>query len=401
MIEGAAFSGVVGTSAERSWEGRIRRFWRFVWRIIKALWRHLRVAALVFVVVLLPFLRWFYQILHSPRPSQYFVDFFAIYLASVGIVYAIYHGVELTHQTDTLRKQLCELGVIEQSMSTQRVGRFPQYLKEIAPLFRGSNKLMILVDGADHGSFFAPEDHARLHWAMCEFLATGGEVQILVAGPPAAWTAVAPPSLAEYWDNYIRSVSNDRGFQRWLEKAAAGSPEGTERRKLFSGWLKETREEKLSGLSLENLEELLLQAKSIRCESGQLKEDGNASANVSCRVLVQARQYLFEKRLADAGASIEHDPDHPTSLFLWISSKTKEPVEDAIALFAVPNPQLSERETAIAFRTIDPGLIRTFEGIFKKRWEDRCALETPGTTQVGSTRSQSHLEGAADTGTLA
>ena len=112
---------------------------------------------------------------------------------------------------------------------------------------------------------------------------------------------------------------------------------------------------------------VILKTKSVCDGNEKLKQD-SASAEAFF-VLLQARQYWFEKLLCAARADIRHVPQ-PTSLFLWISHKSGKTTqaEDGIALFAFPNPYRADGKGASAFRTIDPDLIRTFEGIFEKLW---------------------------------
>jgi hypothetical protein len=322
------------------------------------LWEDAKVLILVLLSVALITLVLFRGPFGLPHLTHDQVDFLAIVLATSGIVYAVVHE----HR---LRKQLHRLAGIEQSLSTRRIGTFPHYIKEITTILQGTSKVMILADCADHGSFFAPEDHRRLHMALCEFLATGGEVQLLVAGPPAAWSAAAPADRKRYWDGYILSTKRDRGFQKWLKAIITNDAEGIHRLSLFTSWLVPNNTDEHSGPTREKLVGFLQHAESIWSNEGYPHRDFPDDV---AHALVQARQYLFEKRLGDAGASIKHQED-VSSVFMWIATKTDDPAEGGLALFAFPGPHPGNWKGAIGFRTVDTDLITTLKEIFTKRWE--------------------------------
>lgn len=351
------------------------RFLKRLWVRVGAFWSQTRVARVVLLVVLLPLLALFHRPVLSwlrqpywPHLTQNVIEFLTLYLAASGILYAIIHEMRLGEHVRQLR-------AIEASLSTRRLGRFPHYLEEIRKLLDGANKLMILADCADYGSFFAPDEHEMLHDAVCRFSRVdGNKAQILVAGPPAAFTAASSWSqneyikryrtiIREYWPKYIKAVRADYGFLDWLEKITDGSAGSNPRLALFTEWLSSCGSKEPDGLR-----NILLKTKSVCDEHGRLQED-NASANAFL-MLLQTRQYRFEKLLGAANVDIRHAPQ-PTSLFFWISQETNEPAqaeEGGIALFAFPNPHRTDGRGALAFRTIDPDLIRTFEGIFEKMW---------------------------------
>jgi hypothetical protein len=176
-----------------------------------------------------------------PHLTQNVIEFITLYLAVSGMLYAIIHEMRLSEHLKQLRG-------IEASLSTRRLGRFPQYVEEIARLLEGASELTILADCADYGSFFAPEDHEMLRDALCRFSkGTGHKLQILVAGPPAPFTAASSWSLHEYvrryktimrdyWPKYIKAVRADRGFLDWLGNTADHSEDGA-RLELFKEWL--------------------------------------------------------------------------------------------------------------------------------------------------------------------
>ena len=295
-----------------------------------------------------------------------------------GILYAIIHEIRLGEHVRRLRS-------IEGSLSTRRLGRFPHHLGEIGKLFDGAKKLTILADCADYGSFFAPEEHKVLHDAVYRFSkAEGHQVQILVAGPPASLTAASPwavedlpriPAIKKkYWSKYIKTVRKDQPFLKWLgEVTNVSASHPNPKLTLFEQWLTSYSSEAPTGLR-----ETLLHTKAV-CDGSKTLEADGASAEAFL-ALLRSRQYWFEKLLAAAGADIRHVQES-TALFFWISQKTCEPVrpqEDGIALFAFPNP--SGGEGALAFRTIDPDLIKTFEGIFDKFWHQTStkSVAAPG-----------------------
>ena len=180
------------------------RFLKRLWGLVGAFWSGARIARWILLVVLLPLLAlfhgpilsWLRQPFHLPHLTPNLINFFTLYLAVSGILYAIIHEMRLGEHLRRLRG-------IEGSLSTRRLGRFPHYLEEIGKLLEGASKLTILADCADYGSFFAPDEHEMLHDAVCRFSkATGHRAQILEAGPPAPFTAASSWSQQEYEDRY-------------------------------------------------------------------------------------------------------------------------------------------------------------------------------------------------------
>lgn len=329
-----------------------------------ARWVLLAVPVPLLVLFRRPILIWIYQPAHPFHLTDSVINFVTLYLAVSGILYAVIHEMRLNEHVKELR-------AIEESLSTQRIGRFPRYLDEIANLLEGASRVTILADCADYGSFFAPEDHYKLHEAICNF-SRGHDhvVQILVAGPPAPLTATSSWNADEYleryrelkkgyWPKYLSVVREDRGFLRWLEDLASQT-DGDHRLKLFTEWLQRYQ----SGVP-EELTKVVQTAKSVCQGTQRLKRDTDSAA--AFYVLLQARQYWFEKRLGADRVDIRHIPQH-APLFLWISHKTNEAThrEDGIALFAFPDR--SDLKGSLAFRTIDSDLIRIFEDIFEELW---------------------------------
>jgi hypothetical protein len=293
--------------------------------LVRAFWREARVARWVLLAVLLPLLvlfrrsilSWLNQPSHLPHLTQNVIEFITLYLAVSGILYAIIHEMRLSAHVRQLR-------AIEGSLSTRRLGRFPQYLDEIVNLLEGASRLTILADCADYGSFFAPEDHDRLHDAVCHFSkGTGHKVQILVAGPPAPFTTASSWSLNEYmeryrkimtdyWPKYIRAVRDDGGFLRWLGDIADHSESGP-RLKLFTEWLLGYGSEVPT-----ELPNIIRKAKSVCDGNEKLKRDSASAA--AFLVLLQARQYWFEDLLCAARVDIRH-VRLPTSLFLTLPAQ--------------------------------------------------------------------------------
>jgi hypothetical protein len=311
---------------------------------------------------------WWRSPSHSLHLTPNVLNFLTLYLAASGILYAIFHEIGLD-------KSVRKLRAIEGSLSTRPVGPFPHHLEEIGKLLDGASRLTILADCADYGSFFAPDKHEMLHDAISRFSkAEGHETRILVAGPPAPITATRGWSqydyvqrssviMKGYWTNYIKTVRADTPFLAWLGGLTDGSgsdPDPTFQ--LFTRWVSRHSSE-----VPERLRDVLIHAKSI-CDGKEPLEANIASAEAFLWLL-QARQYWFERTLYAARADIRH-VQQPTSLFFWISRRTCEPIEaeeDGIALFSFPSPRTDGRG-ALAFRTIDPDLIKTFEGIFEKLW---------------------------------
>jgi hypothetical protein len=347
-----------------------------LWGRVGAFWSGTRVARWILLVVLLlllalflgPILSWLHQPFAMPRLTPNVINFFTLYLALSGILYAIVHEKRLD-------EQVLRLQAIERSLSTRRLGQFPDYLDEIGNLLDGASRLTILADCADYGSFFAPDEHEALHDAVCRFSkAEGHTTRILVAGPPAPFTAASSWSLQDYtqrynvmmnayWPKYIKTVREDRPFLEWLGKIADDSGSDPDPRfELFAEWLSSYWSEVPEGLR-----DVLLHTKSV-CDGSEPLEANRTSAEAFL-ALLQARQYWFEKLLAAARADIKHVRE-PTSLFVWISHKTRganQTEEDGIAIFAFPIPRADGRG-ALAFRTLDPELIKSFESIFGKLW---------------------------------
>lgn len=347
---------------------------RRLWSRISAFWRETTIArwllsAVLFFLLLLfhnSLKLWFHRSPHVFHLTKTVLDFVTLYLAISGILYAIIHEMRLSDHVRQLR-------AIEESLSTQRVGRFPQFLDEIGKLLHGASRIRILADCADYGSFFAPEDHFELHDAICRFSKVSGRtVQLLVAGPPAPLTATGSLSsdeyldhykdlMASYWPKYIKQLHEDGGFLDWLEDVAVQN-EGDHRSKLFEDWLHRYQPEMTPDLGA-----VIQKAKAV-CD-GSLKLKRDASSSMAFKILLQARQYWFEKRLKADRVDIRH-VDQKTPLFLWISHKTSEAnqEDEGVALFAFPSPHRTGRKSAIAFRTIDSELIRIFENIFDEMW---------------------------------
>jgi len=347
---------------------------RRLWSRISAFWRETTIARWLLSVVLFflfllfhnSLMLWFHRSPHVFHLTKTVLDFVTLYLAISGILYAIIHEMRLSDHVRQLR-------AIEESLSTQRVGRFPQFLDEIGKLLHGASRIRILADCADYGSFFAPEDHSELHDAICKFSKVSGHtVQLLVAGPPAPLTATGSLSsdeyldrykdlMASYWPKYIKQLHEDGGFLDWLEDVAVQN-EGDHRSKLFEDWLHRYQPEMTPDLGT-----VIQKAKAV-CD-GSLKLKRDASSSMAFKILLQARQYWFEKRLKADRVDIRH-VDQKTPLFLWISHKTSEAnqEDEGVALFAFPSPHRTGRKSALAFRTIDSDLIRIFENIFDEMW---------------------------------
>ena len=346
---------------------------------VGAIWRASKTARRIMLVVLLclgplfhgPIESWWRSPSHSLHLTPNVLDFLTLYLAASGILYAIFHEIGLDKSVRMLR-------AIEGSLSTRAVGPFPHYLEEIGKLLDGASRLTILADCADYGSFFAPGQHKMLHEAICHFSETGGhKTRILVAGPPAPITATRGWSQCDYmkrysaikrgyWRNYIETVRKDTPFLTLLGDLTGNSGGNVSPAfQLFTQWVS-----CYSSDVPASVRGALMDAKSI-CDGTKRLEKNKTSAEAFL-ALLQARQYCFERDLSSARADIRHVRER-TPLFFWISHRTGEDIkaeEDGIALFSFPSPR-SDGRGALAFRTIDPDLIQTFEGIFEKLWPPR------------------------------
>src|SRR5205823_5271361 len=75
---------------------------------------------------------------------------------------------------------------IETSLSTRRIGQFPEYFTEIVEFTKGTNyKLLIMSDSVDYGSIWEPALHQEFHNALMMVLKCASKhcIRVLISGP--------------------------------------------------------------------------------------------------------------------------------------------------------------------------------------------------------------------------
>jgi hypothetical protein len=323
------------------------------------------------------FFSWFHE-------GGHFLDLLTIWLASSGILYALRHDHELGRQTNRVETQLRKLHgmegsierqltqIIEQrkhlqrldeSLSTRRVGHFPQYVREIANLAANTTvSLEILVDCLDYGSFFAPQVHQLVHDSI-RFAGRRAAVRILVCGKiPEPFTGPSGHVIEEYKKDYsilkeylttYLEVLGKEGFINWME--ALNNPTRTKFQGFSASWFGDEWRPS-------DLQKTLIECVEV-CRGKRPLDDDEESAFIFT-TLLQARQLWFaEELLRDVEIRSLAAEEQ---IYLWIQDKIKQRVgigDNALFTFA----KAAHGPGQLGYRTHDSDLLETFKAIFDER----------------------------------
>ena len=230
--------------------------------------------------------------------------------------------------------------LLRQRASTKFIGEFPEHLDKIAKAIRGAGvRIDSLADCVDYGSFFRPEAFNKLFREVVEARDERKvQVRMLVCGPAqaisaaSAWSSkkefsvrIADPEFRDVLGHYLDVIrSDDTDFQEDFLPQYLDSRDETDR--------------KVKGY--QNVSEF--------CGSDGLVFER----------LVLLRHEWFVRGLSRPGVKVRHHSDR-TDVFIWIIDGA-----EAVFLFAYPGAD------ALAFSTLDSGLIRVLKNIFEIRWRD-------------------------------
>lgn len=355
------------------------------------------------------------------------IDLLAIFLALSGIVYAVVHAYELRKQTAEFSEQVKTLRELEQSLSTRRLGPFPKYLNEIGKLAKRARRqalgqmkahaessvrkqyreqmnaqregaipvadnsarlgavptvtiatnfdedafahVDVIADCLDYGSFFAPEDHAKVHKFLCRTANTPGvRVRFLVCGDPMPITT---PSGHKEIDEekvakYQATLLGDPGFIRWIKRF---HPTPQIWRRISAAWFQGL----IDGEDIPDWEDLLYARPSDLIRSGsRLDPDFRL-----LKQLLQLRQLWFAKDLQRVGVDIAGHRDRQP-IFFWIkytypNPKQRDSQDSALFTFAFADAGPPEPE--LGYRTRDPDLVSQYRQIFEEQWRKKQSPE--------------------------
>lgn len=313
-----------------------------------------------------------WSLLLPERALDMAVSLTAIGLALSGIVYAVKHKRELEKHTSVLTSHEAKLAQIAGALTTASIGRFPTYVRHIADQTERAKSIRILADCADFGSFFDAEQHGRFFNELIAWRKDRGTVNILVAGPPAAFTVNSQMKIDDFqknfitimknwWPDYIRLIRRDYEFVDWMKGAAQLSGDGYSE---FSTWYGKYV---CRGGVPSHFQDSIKTSFGICTGCDLTANDSNAFD-----ILLQARQFLFARRLWRAGVDIRYDEQNPPSIFLWIfetdyADSSPRPLKNA-ALFAFSEPSSRRREDMLGFKTGDSELIEAFKYTFDRQF---------------------------------
>lgn len=189
------------------------------------------------------------------------------------------------------------------------IGQFPQHTKKLAKIVQSATRnLLIMVDCADYGSFWSPDDHRRLHEAIKAARKRGLPVRMLLIGQLAPITRNSP--YYSYEDAFER-LRRTREYSRFFRSFWPGLPEPT---------------------NPEEFEKAMVD-----------------------------HQIHFMEELVAAGVIIHWLPNPPlerSPVFLWITGQVA----------VVSHASNKEGEAASAFATQEEEVIRVLTSIFEYYW---------------------------------
>jgi GNAT superfamily N-acetyltransferase len=304
------------------------------WRIARWVFAALVVWALWYSQRRLPWWQWLTQ--------KEYLGPFEFALGAAAVVLAGLHAFHLEK--------------ITKSVSTRFIGRFPDDLDAIRSLVDNSvQRIKILVDAVDYGSFFRPLAHERLFRALRAARERGVDVHILVCGSPQ------PLSHASYSaDRVLLDLKGNIEFETTLSIYLDGLRGDEPFRSALPGFL--------ADLLKVPAYEGLLRGKNPTQDGltdfiDRKKTNGRIDwcKNAEFMALLLCRHEWFAQRLRSDGVKIEIDWEAgQLQQFVWL----RDGIE-AVFLF----PSADRDKQKLAFLTRDPQLVTTFEHIFTQRCE--------------------------------
>jgi hypothetical protein len=312
------------------------------------------------------------------------IELLTIYLAISGIVYANRHDREMKDQTDQvgvqanhLGTQVEHLGELNDSLSTGRTGPFPDYLNQIYELAKDAERLDILVDCLDFGSFFAPGIHDKVHDAICEAAKNKKRrVRILICSEiPEPFTGPSGQELGKQKGpekllrDYCKALQNDGSFRKWLKGSSNLDP--FIYKDLSEAWFTvremdaDTRKWKLRPLDLNKHFKRCLDA----CDADNPIVPGIGEKDLITSLL-QLRQLWFALSLESSDVHIR-SLGGAEPMFFWIkyganAAKGKKSRADARFTFA----NAARGPHQLGFKTRDRDLLEVFRVMFDEKWKE-------------------------------
>lgn len=326
--------------------------------------------------------------------GYHFIEMVAIYLALAGIGFATRHDLEMQEQTKAGKRQLQSLKQLEESMgvqlrdlnegvkelkrlesslSTQRKGPFPNYLRQIGQFAKTAKYLDIIIDCLDFGSFFTPEVHKEVHEAICDAVANSSlTVRILVCGKaPEPLTGPSGQGLDKYQKGdiylaeYCAALRKDSGFRKFVD--LVGQPDDPVVKYFEDSWLKT--------IGVKLTPEVIEACAAVCSKERELKIEDRDTPMF--KTLLQLRQLRFAHDLwLGHGIEVRSQRDLEP-MFMWIKyfkQPKKERDERDDALFTFANAARGPHQ--LGYSTHDPDLVTTFRLIFEEKW-DAAGKQTP------------------------
>jgi hypothetical protein len=301
------------------------------------------VELLVFVAILLiPIvLIFFFPALIASVPALVTLCVSLIVSTTLSVLTLIraYRGGKITRSiADDAEHRMME---IAQSVSTRTLVQFPDHISEITNMIsRASQRILILTEGVDYGSFRDFKLHEELLKAIMRKGQHVKQAKFLI------WEAPASVSRANKFRSQNQRIAHREeflecvdAFRKELEDIQAISS-STLIRKLTIAIADGNSDWRRAGTAGRILESLQRWFHDYQCN----------------RLIDSGVDVLFRSHVAEeAATSVVDEIPPPPEYFFWIV--------DHEAIFILPYLE----EDAQAFYTREPALVRSFEGIFVKR----------------------------------
>jgi hypothetical protein len=136
----------------------------------------------------------------------------------IGIGGAIVGLFAFVHQLRGAKRQNAKMALVAGEMSTHYIGTFPKHLDDIIALAdRAHEKLCIMADCVDYGSFSAPDIHQKSLEAIIKCIRERRvKVQLVLHGEPVHISSSSP-----FYDKTFEQLKDDPQFMECLSSYLA------------------------------------------------------------------------------------------------------------------------------------------------------------------------------------
>lgn len=275
----------------------------------------------------------------------------------VAIWYALEHKFHIDAVRGNIEDALHTLHTVANAATTRFRGRFPQHIRDLSQLIDSAergDKVSVVVDCVDYGSFFGPRLHQELHNALRRAVKTQAEVSIALVGPLRSLTynsvladrnltdLVFEQSFAEQFPLFLEALRHDKTFREWLRLESERS---------LPTWLR------LNSMDSAKIDECVKKLPTCMAVCEGMEREPLLSDDVFYETLLHSREAFFEGQLS--GVTIKRfRHTHRPSTFFWI-------VRGA-AIFTLGDTGMEAR--GLAFGTHDQKLVEIFESGFDRIW---------------------------------